>query len=119
MAPNLTLVSQGNAALDFTHFLLLSRVYSMDNDDAANVGFAEVESTKSKKAKREAAAAAAGSAPGVPTTGTFYYHPEEEFLENVGRDVLVAVRFAYYELIHPTGRLTLPHLPVQDAATAQ
>ncbi len=36
--------SQGNDKLEFTHYLLLSRVYKMEGmDDESNVGFGEAE----------------------------------------------------------------------------
>jgi len=79
-------VKEGNDKLDFTHFLLLSRVYKMQgSDDDVNVGFGEADaaSKKSKKARRDAAA----SQGVVPTSGTFHYHPEEEFLEKVAAHV--------------------------------
>jgi protein BCP1 len=40
-------VAQGNDKLDFTHFLLLSRVYKMEgSDDEVNVGFGEADPSR-------------------------------------------------------------------------
>lgn len=68
---------EGTPDLDFTHYLLISRVYKMDVGDenidtAMSSTVTQPSSKKTKKAKP--------TGPAV-TSGLFHYHPEEEFLE--------------------------------------
>ena len=68
---------EGTPGMDFTHYLLISRVYKMDvgDENIDTAMSANVPQPSSKKAKT--------TKPDVPagTNNLFHYHPEEEFLE--------------------------------------
>ncbi|KAJ9127786.1 hypothetical protein QFC24_000069 [Naganishia onofrii] len=83
---------EGVKEMDFSHYLLISRVYKFDgaSDDMDMAEDAASNKPASKKSKKQQQAQAQTSS-GIPG-GLMHYHPEEEFLE---REALHTQTFAF------------------------